>query len=305
MDDYTYDTKSWLDQRFKKVDKDGIYYAHQPIYGFRQGHSEPGMVERYMITYQITNALAHLNFSSLLDVGGAEGYKAALIRSLFDVNVRSVDLSGEACLRAKEIFDVDGEPVDIHKLPYQDGEFDVVLCSETLEHVANIEGATKELLRVCNKAVVITVPREPIEVVEQNIKDNVPHAHIHSLDTNSFDFALPELNDVIVRRFHNPFFQKLAGIADGMKKTHVAERPRLLTNAYNAILPMLRYFFGIRTIGALIRFDDYFANTLPFYSGMIFILLKDPESYEAHPKKQVSVRQIMGFKVPLHYPGWQ
>ena len=29
MDEYTKKTKYWLDARFKQVDRDGIYYAHQ------------------------------------------------------------------------------------------------------------------------------------------------------------------------------------------------------------------------------------------------------------------------------------
>ena len=95
MNDYTTDTMRWLDKRFKLTDESGIYFAHQPIYGFRKGHSEPGAVSRYMITYQIMKALSHLRFSSLLDVGGAEGYKSALARSLFGVRVRSADLSAE------------------------------------------------------------------------------------------------------------------------------------------------------------------------------------------------------------------
>lgn len=139
---------------------------------------------------QIMKALSHLQFDSLLDVGGAEGYKAAMVRSIFKAKVKSVDLSAEACKRAKEIFDIDGEAIDIHQLPFKDQEFDVVLCSETLEHVTDIEKATDELMRVCKKAVVITVPHESEEFIAYNIKNNIPHAHIHCLNLNSFDFTM-------------------------------------------------------------------------------------------------------------------
>ena len=37
--------------------------------------------------------------------------------------------------RANEIFKLKATPVDIHNLPFKDNEFDVVICSETLEHV--------------------------------------------------------------------------------------------------------------------------------------------------------------------------
>ena len=301
MDNYTNDTKNWLDQRYQKTDAEGIYFAHQPIYGFRKGHSEPGIIVRYIVTYQIMKALSHLKFTSLLDVGGAEGYKAALARSIFNVNVQSVDLSAEACSRAKEIFDVDGEPIDIHKLPYNDNEFDVVLCSETLEHVSDIQSATGELIRVCKKAVVITVPHEPKEVIENNITTNIPHAHIHSLDTDSFDFASPRVSKTISRRFHNPIMMIAATIADAMKREKIKNYPRLLVNMYNLFVPLLRLVFGNRSIAMLIKLDDHISNLIPSYSGMIFILLKDTSCYSPHQRKHISIPQIVDFKIPYYY----
>ncbi|MDD5079044.1 MAG: class I SAM-dependent methyltransferase [Candidatus Omnitrophica bacterium] len=160
MDAYTEKTKIWLDERFDSCDKEGIYPAHQPIYGFRKGHSEPGLIFRYITTYNIMRALTHLKFDSFLDVGGAEGYKAYVVKELFGVKVKTTDLSIEACKRAKEIFHLDAQPVDIHKLPFSDSEFDVVLCSAMLEHITNFQQGLEELLRVARKAVVITIPHD-------------------------------------------------------------------------------------------------------------------------------------------------
>lgn len=300
MDNYTNETKNWLDQRFKQTDSEGIYLAHQPIYGFRQGHCEPDIVVRYIITYHIMKMLSHLQFNSLLDVGGAEGYKAALVRSVFNASVRSVDLSEEACNRAKEIYGVDGEAVDIHKLPYEDNEFDVVLCSETLEHVSDIETATRELIRVCKKAVIITVPHESKKVVEHNIKHNIPHAHIHSLDVDSFNFAMPAVSNIISKRFHNPVMKMLAILADATERKEI-NYPRFVLNIYNFFVPVFRKIFGNRSIAALIKLDALIANTIPSYSGMVFVLLKDGSCYSVNPKEQISVQQIMEFKVPYYY----
>lgn len=300
MDRYTHDMKCWLDQRFKMTDEEGIYHAHQPIYGFRKGHSEPGIISRYIITYQTMKALSNLKFASLLDVGGAEGYKAALARSIFNVSVRSVDLSGEACNRAKEIFDVDGEPVDVHQLPYNDNEFDVVLCSETLEHVPDLHKATNELIRVCSKAVIITVPHEPKQFIENNIRENIPHSHIHSFDTDSFDFILPKVFKVISRRFHNPYLKLVAEIIDAMKIEQSKNYPKFLLNIYNSSLPLLRLVFGWRSAGMLIKLDDYISNLIPSYSGMSFILLKDVNCYSTQQRKHIT-QQIIDFKVPYFY----
>ena len=301
MNDYTTDTMQWLDQRFKLADENGIYIAHQPIYGFRQGHSEPGMVSRYMITYQIMRALSHLRFNSFLDVGGAEGYKSALVRSIFDVQVRSADLSAEACARAKEIFDVEGEPIDIHHLPYADNQFDVVLCSETLEHVPDIIKAAKELLRVSRKALVITVPREPVEVVEKNIREKIPHAHIHALDTDSFDFLRPNGVKVITRKYHYYFLKFAAEIVDAVKSEETKNYPPLLARAHSFLLPVFRALFGKRSAGLLVRLDDFIANRLSSYGGMCFIILKDRDCNSERSEKTITAQQIIDFRVPFHY----
>lgn len=80
MDEYTLNTKHWLDERFKKVDEFGVFFAHQPIYGFRAGHCESGFFEKYARTYQIMKTLSRLSFKTLLDAGGAEGYKAGIVK---------------------------------------------------------------------------------------------------------------------------------------------------------------------------------------------------------------------------------
>ncbi len=246
-------------------------------------------------------SLSHLQFDTLLDIGGAEGYKAALARSIFNVKVRSCDLSIEACNKAKEIFDIDGEPVDIHRLPYSDNEFDVVLCSETLEHVQDIQQATRELIRVCRNAVVITVPYEPKKVIERNIKENIPHAHIHSFDTRSFDFCLPAGYRIISRKMLSPFLRRPFEIVDAEKIQESKKLPQILLNIYNSLAPAFQVIFGRRTASFLIKIDDFLSNSTPFYSGMSFIILKNNKCYSGKEQKKISASQIIDFKVPYHY----
>lgn len=300
MDNYTENTMHWLDTRFRKTGNEGIYLAHQPIYGFRKGHSEPDLVKKYITTYQIMKSLSHLQFDSLLDVGGAEGYKAALVRSIFNVKVRSCDLSNEACNRAKEIFNIDGEPVDIHRLPYSDNEFDVVLCSETLEHVPNFMEATRELIRVCKKAVIITVPHEQKSVIKRNIKEKKPHGHIHSFDTRSFDFCLPIVPKIISRKILSPFL-RISCIFVDAERRQKTKKPRIFLNIYNSLVPAFKVIFGKRAACFLIELDNLFSNSKAFYSGIIFLILKNQECYSKKEQRKISVSQVIDFKVPYHY----
>jgi 2-polyprenyl-3-methyl-5-hydroxy-6-metoxy-1,4-benzoquinol methylase len=303
MDNYTSITKNWLDERYKKTSGEGIYFPHQPIYGFRKKpYEDPGSVNfRYIVTYQIIKALSQLQFSSLLDVGGSEGYKLALAHSIFDLNrLHNGDLSEEACRRAKEIFSIDGTAVDIHHLPYQDNEFDVVLCSESLEHVSDIQSAAAELLRVAGKALVITVPHEPKELIEKNIREQIPHGHIHSLGLHSFDYLLKSASVVITRRMLSPLTRLPAIFLSAERKTG-SSFPRFLVSIYNFFIPLLAKIFGKKSVSALLYLDDFLANLVPLYSGMIFIFLKDEKCYSKVPQKQFSVSQILDFQVPYHY----
>lgn len=302
VDPYTEDTRAWLDRRFREVDAEGVYFAHQPIYGFRAGHAENWPTARYVITRQILRALTHLRFDSLLDVGGAEGYKAALVRDVFGVEAWSCDLSAEACHRAEALYGVPGRAVDIHALPFEDGRFDVVLCSETLEHVSRIEDATRELLRVAKRAVIITVPREPAEVVERNIRDKVPHGHIHALRPHSFDFTRPVARRILVRRMLCKTLAPAYPLADAMPRDEGGRVGPLVTRAYNRALPLLRGLLGKGAVAGLLAADDTLANVGLPYQGMLFVLLKDEFAWSAKPLCRVSSRRMLDFRVPLHRP---
>lgn len=212
MDSFTRENKIWLDKRFKEWDKSGIYLAHNPIYGFLKTQDRVTCAESYSRVFQVMRALSDIGFKSLLDVGGAEGYYPFVARQIFGAKVRNCDLSLEACRRAKEIFGIESDVCDAHNLPYKDRQFDVVICSETLEHVTDIERVIDELLRVAKKAVVISVPTEPIAAVSYNIKKKVPHGHIHSFNIKSFDYLKDKGYKVIIKRINSVFIN----IPDGL-----------------------------------------------------------------------------------------
>jgi ubiquinone/menaquinone biosynthesis C-methylase UbiE len=45
-------------------------------------------------------------------------------------------------------------------LPFDDGEFDTVVCTHVLEHVLDFRAAIAELRRVCKRRLIIVVPAE-------------------------------------------------------------------------------------------------------------------------------------------------
>ncbi len=153
---YARSTRSWLDQRFARRGPSGAFFAHMPIYGFGHPETEGHHTGRLARSLRILRALDGLAFTSLLDVGGAEGYLCHVVRSLFGTDVATSDLSVEACWRARELFGLPAAAVDCARLPFPDGAFDVVVCSEVLEHVEQPVPTMLELCRVARCAVVLT-----------------------------------------------------------------------------------------------------------------------------------------------------
>ena len=190
----------------------GVYQPYQPIYGlWKDSQVRNKFPQSYIITREILLSLTRLEFSSCLDVGGAEGYTSARVREFFHVNVVSAELSDVACKRAKDIFNlrsVSANPVD---LPFRDGAFDVVLCSETLEHIVNKEKTLSELLRVAKKAVIITVPyKERLEHSQQH-----GSGHQHRFDENSLNSVAAK--KVVIKKFASSLTRWIARPSKGLR----------------------------------------------------------------------------------------
>ena len=153
--DYTEKTRHWLDYHYKR-DENGIYSAHRPIYGFGIKPSQKNHTIRYGISYGILKMLNRLDWNTLIDVGGGEGYIAKLAREIFGKEAFSSEISLEANLRSREYFGLHGITADIHRLPFKDESFDIVLASEVIEHLQFPSIGLYEMARVAKKAIILT-----------------------------------------------------------------------------------------------------------------------------------------------------
>ncbi len=95
----------------------------------------------------------------------------------------------------------------IYSLPFPDSSFDLVICTEVLEHLENPEEGLRELQRVASRYVVLSVPREPLWRVFNIARlhylkelGNTP-GHINHWSTGSFrGFVSPWFTVIRVRR---------------------------------------------------------------------------------------------------------
>lgn len=93
----------------------------------------------------------------VLEVGCGRGWLAARMADVASEVTASDIVLGEATRR---IDGVTFEEASVEALPYDDGSFDVVVCTHTLEHVQDLPRALSELRRVAREHLVVVVPKE-------------------------------------------------------------------------------------------------------------------------------------------------
>lgn len=99
---------------------------------------------------------------SILDAGCGEGFFSSRMFEEFpNARITGCDGAKEALSIAKEMNpELRFEEANLYELPYSDKEFDLVVCSEVLEHLHDPRSALSELDRV-GVNLLITVPHEP------------------------------------------------------------------------------------------------------------------------------------------------
>lgn len=114
--------------------------------------------------HRLYEMLARTAPQTVLDAGCGEGFVTRFLREQnADWDLTGVDVSKAAIryARRQSGADVQYEVGDLYDLPFADGAFDTVLCSEVLEHLDRPAEALAEVRRVASRAVVLSVPREP------------------------------------------------------------------------------------------------------------------------------------------------
>jgi SAM-dependent methyltransferase len=105
----------------------------------------------------------------VLDLGCGEGRHVHALRALAGVQVVGLDADAASLAKADEglsyLPDGGGGTGwvrgDAGRLPFAKGAFDVVVCCEVLEHLADVEGALAEIARVLGEGgrLAVSVPR--------------------------------------------------------------------------------------------------------------------------------------------------
>lgn len=148
-------------------------------------HTTKNPIERLVLKNffaTVVKTLRPLNIDTVLDAGCGEGFTLdRLSREKIGSSYKGIEYDPEAVKIANKLYPkLDIHEGDVLKLPYKNDSFDLVVCTEVLEHLENPRKAYRELLRVSKKYVLITVPNEPIFTLQRIAKlKNLRHLGAH------------------------------------------------------------------------------------------------------------------------------
>lgn len=129
-------------------------------------HTSKNPLQKFLINNFYSTLLSlikPLNPKTVLDAGCGEGFTLnKLMLNKIGQNIEGVEYSKEAIDLGNKLFPkAKIKQGSIYELPYKDRSFDLVVCTEVLEHLENPAKALKEIVRVSKKNLIISVPNEP------------------------------------------------------------------------------------------------------------------------------------------------
>lgn len=144
---------------------------------------------------------------SVLDVGCGDGYLLTRLKNRPHIEaVFASDISLNRIKKAKvNTHGVIFLQSDVSFLPFKNNCFDLVICSEVLEHVPDWQKALHELIRVAKKNVIVTVPNQQKLVKIRCVKcgtENYLSGHINSFSKKDFLDWLKNIRQVKIKEFH-------------------------------------------------------------------------------------------------------
>jgi ubiquinone/menaquinone biosynthesis C-methylase UbiE len=90
----------------------------------------------------------HLPCEAFLDAGCGDGRYLAALEAELPARRAGTDISERILETARARLEADFRQCNLESLPFEDGAFDLVLCSQVIEHVLNAQAAAAELARV-------------------------------------------------------------------------------------------------------------------------------------------------------------
>lgn len=140
-----------------------------------QKHTSKNPIQKFLINnfYEtLLKLVFKLNIETILDAGCGEGFTLTRLKKEgVGKHLEGVDYSLNAISLGKKNYpSLSLKQGDIYNLPYSDNSFDLVICSEVLEHLKYPEKALEEIVRVSKKYCLLSVPNEPLFMISNFLR---------------------------------------------------------------------------------------------------------------------------------------
>jgi SAM-dependent methyltransferase len=218
------------------------------------------------------------NLSTVLDIGARDGHFSQLLTNHFE-SVTAVDLT----LPQFDFDRVRAVQGNVTMLQFPDNSFDVVFCTEVLEHVPALRKACSEIVRVARHAIVIGVPyRQDTRFGRTTCnhcgQKNPPWGHVNTFDEHKLSGLFPQYRVIrsslvgSTNERTNPFSTWLMNLAGNPWGTY--EQDESCIHCGKQMSPTTSRHFAQNLIAAMAlrlnRLQSRFNSTHPNWIHMVF-----------------------------------
>lgn len=168
-------------------------------------------LDNFLIT--LVAVIKPLAIKTILDVGSGEGFTLdRLQKEGIGERLEGVDSVKKALIAGKQLHPtLNLKEGNIYNLRYKDNSFDLVICTEVLEHLATPRKGLKELIRVSKRYILLTVPNEPwftfsrIIRFKNLLRFGAHPEHIQTWSVKGFEDFIMKEKGVQMRKKRLPF----------------------------------------------------------------------------------------------------
>lgn len=147
-----------------------LYNYHMPETTNFLKHQNSNPIQKFLINNfynELFKLIKPLKPVAVLDVGCGEGFT---LKKLQEKKIgkrnEGIDYSSDAIKIGKQIYpELELSKGNVYELQHKDNSFDMVLCTEVLEHLDDPAKAVGEIKRVASKYIVFSVPNEPFFIL--------------------------------------------------------------------------------------------------------------------------------------------
>lgn len=182
---------------------DKAYYERDAVNNRLWGSSREKAITEQVLRYLPTVA------GGVIDIGCGDGFLAYTLCKRHGARFAALDLSSQRLAHVRKQLPMACLiQADARRLPFKDGAFETVICTEVVEHIPEYRQTVQELLRITRRLLIITVPYD-----QEPVKMTCPHCqqefylsgHLHRFSPEMLKELLqplPGVRDVYLRGFH-------------------------------------------------------------------------------------------------------